>query len=217
MRLFLCISLVFLFATTAVAQNNRNSTLRSAARTSDTTQRKTTDRTHTDRAAKAADQANADAELANALLAAMDTDGDGVVTKAEFAKAMSAIHKVKKDSKGNMQVTEKAADTNAAATGNDPGQAGPGAAAAGAGAGRGNDAMALFARWDVNGDGVLTPDEVPQQLWPMLQKAGVRGGKINAAEWQAISRTMGDRMRAMGAGANAGAGVPGDGGRKPPQ
>lgn len=223
MRLFLCVSLAFLFATTAVAQNNRPSTLRSAARTTDTTQRKTADRTHTDRATKAADQANADTELANALLAAMDTDGDGVVTKTEYAKALAALHKVKKDSKGNMQVGEKAADTNAAAGGNDPGQAGAGTAAAGAaaGVGRGNDAMALFARWDINGDGVLTPDEVPQKLWPMLQQAGVRGNKINAAEWQAISRTMGDRMRATGAGANAGlnagAGVPGDGGRKPPQ
>jgi EF hand len=217
MRLFLCVSLAFLFATPAIAQvNGRNSTLRSAARSTDTTQRKTADRTHTDRATKAADQASADTELANALLLAMDTDGDGVVTKAEYGKAMSALHKVKKDTKGNMQVGEKAADTNAAAAGNDPTQAGPGLAAAGAG--RGNDAMARFTQLDLNHDGILTPDEVPQQLWPLLQQAGAgRNGKINAAEWQAISRTMGDRMRAPGGGANGPAGVPGDGGRKPPQ
>ena len=40
----------------------------------------------------------------------MDTDGDGVVTRIEFGKAMAAMHKVHKDPKGNMTVPEKAAE-----------------------------------------------------------------------------------------------------------
>src|SRR3954466_5218629 len=123
MRLFLSLSLVFVITTTAAAQFGKTPSTRTAKAT-DTTTRKTTDRTRTDRATKTADQAGADTDLANKLLAAMDADGDGTVTPVEYKKALAALHKVHKDPKGNMTY-EKSAEDNANATnaaGADPAQ-----------------------------------------------------------------------------------------------
>src|SRR6185436_214973 len=139
------------------------------------------------------DQAAADTDLANALLAAMDTDGDGVVTKAEMTKALAALRRVPKDSKGKMTV-EKTANANAAGPGAGPeaGQGNPGiGAAAGPGGGRGNEALARFMQYDRNRDGRLTPDEVPPQARAMLQGADLNGdGAIEPAELQLFSARM---------------------------
>src|SRR5262249_21374864 len=95
---------------------------------------------------------------------------------------------------------------------NDPNQNGAGVNGAGlngAGAaafnGRGNDAMGLFLQLDVNHDGKLTPDEVPKQMMPMLAHADLNGdGAIDAAEFAAAAKKMGDRMKAgYAAGMNA--------------
>ncbi len=221
MRSILCVLVVCLFATTAAAQfNNDGATgVRNAARTTDATSRKTTDKGHAEHPAKvsAADQAAAETELANALLAVMDRDGDGVVTKAEYAKALAALRKVPKDKQGNMVVPDKAAaDPNAAAAaGADPTQAGAGGQAAAGG--RGNEAMARFMKYDTNHDGVLSRNEVSPGEWSMAQDAGlVHNGAISAKDWAAFSQKMGDRMRAgaLGHGPNNGAGGLGDGGQK---
>src|SRR4051812_6344588 len=162
MRAIVSMSLVFAVATTAAAQFGKNANLRTTNKAADTTTRKTAERTHTDRASKAADQAGADNDLANKLLAIIDADGDGIVTKVEMAKAMTALHKMKKDPKGNISY-EKPGDNNAAAAAADPAQG----AAAGAGAGGGpqqQEAGRFMQQYDRNGDGVLTPDELPPQL-----------------------------------------------------
>lgn len=224
MKSLLCVSFVLLFAATVSAQFNKNSPARNGARATDATERKPAEK-GPDRATKAADQANAEAELENALLAAMDTDHDGVVTKIELTKAMAALRKAqarKDKSTGNITF-DKPADANAA----DPAVAGGadqtqgGAGAGGPGAGRGNEMVARFMQYDRNRDGRLTPDEVPTQARAMLQGADLDGdGAISPAELQALSARMGERMRALGAGAgtNGGAGVPSDGGgRKPPR
>jgi hypothetical protein len=216
MRAFLCIVLVCLFAATSVAQIGKNAAVRNGARPTDANPR----RAATDKAAKAADQAAADAEMVGALLAAMDADGDHIVTKIEMNKAMAALRKVRKDKQGNMQVPEKAADAGAAvAAGGNPAVAGPGGQLP-AGA-RGNEAMATFMKYDLNRDGRLTPDEVPQQGRVMLQGADLNNdGAIDAGEMKVLSDRMGERMRAWAAGAGApgaGTGVPGDGGRRPPR
>ena len=203
MRSVLCLLVVCLFATTATAQfAGNNSIERTAAPLADTTPKKTTnDKGHNGKAANAADQATADADLAAALLAAMDTDHDGIVTKIEFNKAMAALRKIHKDSKGNMTVPDKAATDPNAAQGADAGQgAGP---LAGADQRNNNEAMAWFMSYDKNGDGKLSPDEVPPQMRAMLREADTnRDGVIDAAEFQAFSRKMGDRMKAFSAGIN---------------
>jgi Ca2+-binding EF-hand superfamily protein len=187
--------------------------MRSTTKTADTGTRKTTDRTHTDRANKTADQ-GADTDLANKLLAIIDTDGDGTVTKAEMNKAMAALHKMKKDPKGNISY-EKPAEDNAAAAAADPAQ---GAAAGAAGAGpQQQEAGRFMQQYDRNGDGVLTPDELPPQLAAMLRDADTNHDRrIDPAELAVFAAKMGDRMRAMNGGAGQAGGVPGDG-RRPPR
>jgi len=222
MRSFLCMSFVLLVATTASAQFSKGVPKADDTKAADKTERKVADRGRTDRTAKGADQANSDTDMANALLAIMDTDGDGVVTKAEMGKAMAALRKVHKDSKGNIAF-EKPADTGNALAGGDPTQGGAGVNN-GAG-GRGNDAMGRLMQYDRNRDGVLSADEVPPQARAMLQGADLNGDNvIDARELAAFGARMGEQMRALGLGAGAGQngakgnGVPGDGGgRKPPR
>jgi Ca2+-binding EF-hand superfamily protein len=211
MRSILCLLVVCLFATTAAAQfgGKNGAAARPATPPADGVQKKATnEKGHPGKAAAAADQAGADADLADALLIAMDTDHDGIVTKIEMNKAMAALRKVHKDNKGNMVVPDKAAtDPNAAAAaGADAGlaqdQAGAGAAA-GVDQRNDNEAMARFMQMDTNHDGVLSPNEVPRQSWAMLREADTnRDGLIDAKELQAFSRRMGERMKAFSAGAN---------------
>jgi Ca2+-binding EF-hand superfamily protein len=206
MRSILCLLVVCLFATTAAAQfGAKGATTRNAAPAADPVPKKTTnEKAHPGKAAAAADQAGADADLADALLAAMDADHDGVVTKVELNKAMAALRKVHKDKQGNMVVPDKAAtDPTAAAPGADAGLGQGAGAAAGANQRNDNEAMARFMQYDKNGDGVLSENEVPPQARAMLRGADLNGdGVLSAAELQAFSRKMGDRMKAAAAGVN---------------
>ena len=166
--------------------------------------------------AKAGEQAAEQADLAGAILAVMDTDGDGVVTRIEFGKAMAALHKVHKDPKGNMTVPEKAAEAAKVPAGADGTQqnAQGGQAAAG---GRGDEMMAKFMQFDANHDGVLEPNEVPPNVGLMLRNADRNGDHvIDKGELQEYIQSMGDRLKPWTAGVNPN-GVPGDGGRRPPR
>ncbi|HEX5471314.1 MAG TPA: EF-hand domain-containing protein [Lacipirellulaceae bacterium] len=212
MRVFLCISVVFLFIGNALAQVGPNDS-RTAARSNDGDTKRTAENGHADRAAKAAELAKEQSDLAGAILAAMDTDGDGVVTRIEFGKAMAALRKVHKDAKGNMMVPEKAAAAAAASADGAQQNGQSGQPVAGD---RGNAAIARFMQYDRNHDGMLSWDEVPPQARAMLRGADLNGdGKIDAAELQSLNQKMGERMRAWAAGVNPNAGVPGDGGRRP--
>jgi Ca2+-binding EF-hand superfamily protein len=67
-----------------------------------------------------------------------------------------------------------------------------------------NETMARFFQADRNRDGRVTSDEVSASDKAMLQGADANGdGGIDAAELQAFSQRMGNRMRAFGAGVNA--------------
>lgn len=219
MRSILSLLVVCLFATTAVAQfGTKSATTRNTPPAAEPVQKKTTnEKAHSAKAAGAADQTGADSELADALLVAMDTDHDGVVTKIEYREALKALAKVHKDKQGAMAVPDKSTtDPNAAAAGADTG-AGQGQGVAGANQRNNNEAMGRFMQMDANHDGVLSPNEVPRQSWAMLREADVnRDGVIDAQELQAFSRKMGDRMKAFSAGANSnGAGGVQNNGRPP--
>jgi hypothetical protein len=225
MRSILCLLVVGLFATTAAAQfsSKNGAALRNPPKAEDTAQKKTTNEKARAGKAGAADAADAESDVTDALLVAMDADRDGIVSKVEFNKAMAALRKVHKDKQGNMVVPDKAATdpNNAAVAGADAGLAqGPGGVGAPATAdGRNNETMGRFMQMDANRDGVLSPNEVSPQTGAMLQGADTnRDGVINAAEMQAFSRRMGDRMRAFNAGVNPNGpgGAPGDGRRPKP-
>jgi Ca2+-binding EF-hand superfamily protein len=85
-----------------------------------------------------------------------------------------------------------------------------------------NEAIGQFLRFDRNRDGRLTADEVPQQAMGMLQGGDRNGdGAIDAGEMQAIAAQLGDRAKAIGAGADPNApgkdGLPGNNRRRPPR
>ena len=180
MRSVLCLLVVCLFATTAVAQFKNGAAPRPTAPNADATQKKAANEKGHPAKAGAADQAATDTELADALLVAMDADHDGVVTKIEMNKAMAALRKVHKDNKGNMVVPDKAAADATVAAGADAGVA-QDAPPAGADPRNNNEATAWFVSYDRNGDGKLSPNEVPQQMRTGLQGADVNGdGFIDA-------------------------------------
>jgi Ca2+-binding EF-hand superfamily protein len=221
MKSILSLFVVCLIASTAAAQfgGKNGAALRSAARPADTTQKKTTNEKGHPAKANAEDLAAAETEMVNAILLAMDTDKDGVVSKIEYGKAMAALRKVHVDAKGNRAVPENATPATAAdpKAGADAGQGQPGAGqGVGADNRANNEAIARFMQYDTNHDGVLSPNEVPPQARAMLRGADLNGdGVIDAKELQEFARKMGDRMKAFSAGVNPnGQGVPGDG-RKP--
>src|SRR5689334_14174247 len=181
MRSALCLLVVCSFATTAAAQfGNVGSTTRTTTPPADATPKKATnEKTHAGKVA-AKNEPAADSDLADALLAAMDTDHDGIVTKVEYRDAMKALAKVHKDKQGNMTVPDKAAAAGADpnATQNADAAAAQGQGVAGAPAGgdaRGNEAMGWFTRYDRNGDGRLSESEVPANMRAGLSTADLNG------------------------------------------
>jgi hypothetical protein len=218
MKSILSLFVVCLVASTAAAQfGGKNALPRNAARPAETTQKKTTTEKGHPAKANAEDQAAAETEMVNAILLAMDTDKDGVVTKIEYGKALAALRKVHKDGKGNMVVPDGAtpatpADPNAAGAGANAGQAQPGAGV-GVNNRANNEAMAWFVQ-NANRNGVMDLRDVPPQMRNTLQAADRnRDGVVDAGEWQLFSARMGERMKAVAAGVNpnGAGGVPGDG------
>jgi Ca2+-binding EF-hand superfamily protein len=222
----LCTSLVFLFANPASAQFAKGGpTARGEKKAADANAPKAGDKNAGPADNTAAPPAGA---AANKLFAALDLDGDGIISKAELRKAIVSLKKLDTDNDGQLTMAEcgiatdangqPVADANAAgnpnAAGNDPNQNAAGAGVNGAGNtafnGRGNDAMGLFFQLDTNHDGRLTRDEVPPQMMGALAHADLNGdGAIDAAEFAAAAKKMGDRMKAGYAaglnGTNAGA------------
>src|SRR5215208_3332917 len=143
MRSILCLFVVCLFTTTAAAQfSTKGAAARNAVPPAEPGQKKAmNEKARPGKAAAAADQASADTDLADALLIAMDTDHDGVVTKIEYREALKALAKVHKDKQGAMVVPDKAAtDPAAAAPGADTGVGqGQGVAGGAAGANQRNN------------------------------------------------------------------------------
>ena len=93
MRSILCLLVVCLFATTAAAQFEQGRSYAAQYGAGRGRHAKENDERKGDIRVRraAADQAGADADLADALLIAMDTDHDGIVTKIEMSKAMAAL------------------------------------------------------------------------------------------------------------------------------
>jgi Ca2+-binding EF-hand superfamily protein len=99
-----------------------------------------------------ADAAPADAMPPNAMFDAIDSDGDGIITKAELRKAIRALKTLDADNDGNITLAEAGASAGPAASG-------------------GPDVERMLTEHDKNGDRKLTADEVPPHIMPILQGA----------------------------------------------
>lgn len=142
----------------------------------------------------------------NPMFAAIDANGDGVITTKELRKAVAALKKMDTDRDGNITLAEVNAQVMPAGVG------GPGVGRGGQSGGRNNfGGPAGFAgrdgfeqqqigqqlmQNDRNGDGRLTPDEVPPQLRNSLRGGDTNGdGTIDDQELQAITQRMSERFR----------------------
>jgi Ca2+-binding EF-hand superfamily protein len=136
----------------------------------------------------------------NPLFSALDTDGDGSISKAELRKAVANLAKLDADGDGNITQEEAGAG----------GPGGPGGPMGGMG-----DPAQMVDRMmsaDQNGDGKLTPDEVDPRMGMMLRGADTDGdGAVSKEELTAAMQQMQQRM---GGGQGGGFGGPqGFGGR----
>lgn len=105
------------------------------------------------------------------FFARMDQNGDGAVTEDEAPKAWARLSVSDADGDGKITLEEFKA------THNGGGQGGPGGREGQAGP------AALFAKLDLNQDGVLTAEEVPGKFWELLSKADADAdGKLTAEE-----------------------------------
>jgi Ca2+-binding EF-hand superfamily protein len=120
---------------------------------------------------KRAGDAGRAAPQTNAMFAAMDADSDGVISKVELRKAIKSLKTLDTDNDGSITLAE----------------ASVGGAAVGPGGPLGEDPqIAQLMANDKNKDGKLTPNEVPNEMLPMLQGVDQNGDRaIDRAELQA--------------------------------
>ena len=128
----------------------------------------------------------------NAMFAAIDADGDGVITKLELRKAIKALMTLDTDDDGNITLAE----------------ASVGAGPAGLGGAIGDDPQIVqLMAYDKNGDGKLTANEVPDELMPMFQGADQNNDRaIDRQELVAVMANMRNQFRGGPGGPWAGRG-----------
>ena len=143
---------------------------------------------------------------ANPMFAAIDADGDGVISARELRKAVAALKKMDADRDGNITLAEVNAqvvptgggDTNFGRGGFSGERSNFGGPAGGVGRDgfeQGAIGQQLMQN-DRNGDGRLTADEVPPHLRNSLRGGDTNNdGSIDAQELQTITQRMGERFR----------------------
>jgi len=129
----------------------------------------------------------------NALFAVMDADGDGVISKVELRKAIKALKTLDADDDGSITLAE-------ASVGGAPIGPGP----------LGEDPqIAQIMANDKNGDGKLTPNEVPGEMVAMLRGVDQNAdGEITREE---LVVAMANMRNQFGGGPWRGAGGPAGG------
>jgi Ca2+-binding EF-hand superfamily protein len=119
----------------------------------------------------------------NAMFQAIDADGDGVITSREMRKAVVALKRLDADGDGNLTLAEVApiGGPMGGPMGGAMGAAGGdrfGGSGGGAGAFNPEQMGQLLMQGDRNGDGLLTPDEVPPEARHLLQSADTDGNNV---------------------------------------
>ena len=121
----------------------------------------------------------------NLMFEAIDIDGDGVINAKELKRAIVALKKLDTDGDGNLTLAEASP------------QRGPG--------GDPNQMLDRIMENDLNGDGLLTENEVPEQLARMLTGADLNAdGAIDRAELEQAMQMMRDQGGPGGPGGGFG-------------
>lgn len=134
-----------------------------------------------------------------ALFSVIDADGDGVVTTRELRRVVATLKKLDLDKDGKITLDEASSTLANTAAANGP------AALGGANAGHGPGGFQPagdprtgpnLSQFDRNGDGVLTPDEVPPQMRSMVQGSDANNnGRLDPEEIAMIQQRMNERAR----------------------
>jgi hypothetical protein len=152
------------------------------------------------------DPQNANGAAPNAMFAAIDVDGNGIITKTELRKAIVALKRLDTDRDGNITLAEvSSGPLNQAAP--FPGPAvPPGARGQAADANQGFDAAAFILLNDKNSDRRLSPRELPRQVHGMVRpEDDPDNNGMDMAELQAVMARMRGAERAWAAGVEPGA------------
>jgi hypothetical protein len=141
----------------------------------------------------------------NPIFAAIDADGDGVISKRELRKAVAVLRKLDRNQDGDITLEEANAPlaqvgfggpgTSGGFNGGRSNFGGPAGFPGRDGVEQQQFSQQLLAN-DRNGDGKLSPDEVPTQLRGSLRGGDTNGdGVIDAQELQLITQRMSERFR----------------------
>ncbi len=152
------------------------------------------------------------------VLAALDADRDGKISKSEIENAANALKKLDKNNDGELTQEEIRPDFSAFGPRGGPPQGRGGPPPEGRGdartrpGGEGDRAQfftRMFEQRDENKDGKLSGDEIPEQMAGRLEQIDSDGdGSVSREELEAMARRMGQR----GEGARRGR-PEGEGGR----
>lgn len=139
----------------------------------------------------------------NPLFSALDTDGDGSISKVELRKAVANLAKLDADGDGNITQEE-------AGGGGPGGPGGPGFGGPGGAMGDSAEMVNQIMTQDKNGDGRLTLDEVDERTARMLQRADQNNDQ--AIDRNELSTAIDQMRQRFGGGPGGGFGGPGGGG-----
>ncbi len=137
------------------------------------------------------------AQMVDRMFEQSDKDGDGMISKEEMPDGYGARMLENADKDGDGKVSKEEATTAMEDTRNHfrggPGGGGPGNPGGGGGA---DNPQAMIQKYDKNGDGKLSAQEVPEQMKRMLQGGDANNdGLIDQAELAAVGQRMAERMR----------------------
>lgn len=124
------------------------------------------------------------------LLLALDADKDGSISASEIENASKALAKLDRDGDGSLSPEELRPNFAAMARDGIPREGQPGANGA-----PGKDVMArMFEQRDVNKDGKLSGDEIPERMQQNVSRMDENGdGAIDKSEMEKAMAKMGDR------------------------
>jgi len=139
------------------------------------------------------------------VLAALDADKDGVISKSEINNAAAALRKLDKNGDGELDAEEMrpSRPEGGRSRGGAP-EGGPGGERGGRSAGAGGMMERIMSQ-DKNQDGKLSKDEVDERMLPMFDRLDANSdGSIDKSEIEAAAARMGGGRG--GRGGNQGGG-----------